>query len=132
APGRWTAVIRLGVRELISRRTATVLSAAALLTATTSFLVLAGTAKTTRAALSGDIGRAWSTPYDLLVRPPGSRSSLETTQNLIRPNYVSGLLGGITMKQLEAIRSIPGVEVAAPIAMVGFVEWPSAYLRNLS
>jgi putative ABC transport system permease protein len=124
-------VIRLAFRELLSRRMATVLSAAALLTATMSFLVLAGTAKTTRAALSGDIGRAWNTPYDLLVRPPDSRSLLETTRGLIRPNYVSGLLGGITTKQLEAIRSITGVDVAAPIAMVGFVEWPSAYLQAL-
>jgi putative ABC transport system permease protein len=125
-------VIRLGFRELFSRRTATILSAAALLTATMSFLVLAGTAKTTRAALSGDIGRAWTTPYDLLVRPAGSRSPLEVTNGLIRPNYVSGLLGGITAKQLEAIRSIPGVDVAAPVAMVGFVEWPSAYFQALS
>lgn len=125
-------MIRLGFRELLSRRTATLLSAAALLTATMSFLVLAGTAKTTRATLSGDIGRAWNTPYDLLVRPPDSRSALERTSGLIRPNYVSGLLGGITAKQLEAIRSIPGVDVAAPIAMVGFVEWPSAFLQPLS
>jgi putative ABC transport system permease protein len=125
-------VIRLGFRELSSRRTATILSAAALLTATMSFLVLAGTAKITRATLSRDIGRAWNTPYDLLVRPPDSRSALERTNGLIRPNYVSGLLGGITLKQLEDVRSIPGVDVAAPIAMVGFVEWPSAYLQSLS
>ena len=73
-------MIRLGFRELISRRTATLLSAAALLTATMSFLVLAGTAKTTRATLSGDIGRAWNTPYDLLVRrrlPIGAREASE-------------------------------------------------------
>jgi putative ABC transport system permease protein len=125
-------MIRLGLRELLSRRTASALSAAALFTATLSFLVLAGTAKTTRAALEGDIGQAWRTPYDLLVRPAGSRSPLERTDGLIRPNYVSGLLGGITIRQLQSIRMIPGVDVAAPIAMVGFVEWPSAYEQALA
>jgi len=124
-------VIRLGIRELVARRTATALSAAAILTATLSFLVLAGTGKTTRAALEGETGRAWNTPYDLLVRPGGSRSPVEDTEGRIRPNYVSGLLGGITGKQLAAIKATPGVEVAAPIAMVGFVEWPSAYVLPL-
>jgi putative ABC transport system permease protein len=35
------------------------------------------------------------------------------------------------MGQLKAIRATPGVEVAAPVAMVGFVEWPSAYEQML-
>jgi putative ABC transport system permease protein len=124
-------VIRLGFRELLGRRTGTALSLAALLTATASFLVLTGTARTTQAVLEGDIGRAWDTPYDLLVRPTGSKSQLERSQGLVRPNYISGLLGGITRAQLASIRSIPGVAVAAPIAMVGFVEWPSAFEQSL-
>src|SRR6266566_1290010 len=117
-------MIRLAARELSTRRLGTMLSLAALLTGAVSFVVITGTAKTTQAQLKGDIARAWKTPYDLLVRPPGSRTALERSQGLIRPNYVSGLLGGITEDQLRAIRAIPGVAVAAPVAMVGFVEWP--------
>lgn len=81
--------------------------------------------------LVGDIDRAWQTPYDLLVRPTGSVSSLETSQGLVRPNFVSGIHGGITLAQLATIRSDPDVEVAAPIAIVGFVNWPLALLLPL-
>ncbi len=39
--------------------------------------------------------------------------------NLLEPNYMSGLDGGITRKQYETIKQIADVEVAAPIAMIG-------------
>ncbi len=114
----------LAVRELASRRTATALAALGLLTATLGFITLAGTSQTTRAVLRGDIARTWNTPYDLLVRPPGSVTPLEARQGLVRPNYVSGLAnGGITRAQVEAIRRIPGVSIAAPVAIVGAVNW---------
>ena len=114
----------LAVRELASRRTATALAALGLLTATLGFITLAGTSQTTRAVLRGDIARTWNTPYDLLVRPPGSVTPLEARHGLVRPNYVSGLAnGGITRAQLEAIRRIPGVSIAAPVAIAGAVNW---------
>ncbi|HEV8191877.1 MAG TPA: hypothetical protein VGP82_10395, partial [Ktedonobacterales bacterium] len=84
----------LAFRELISRRLATALAAAGLLTAALGFTALASAAQTTQVALSGDIGRAWHTPYDLLVRPAGSVDALEARQGLIRTNYAGGLHGG--------------------------------------
>jgi putative ABC transport system permease protein len=114
----------LAVRELASRRTATALAALGLLTATLGFITLVGTSQTTRAVLRGDIARTWNTPYDLLVRPPGSVTPLEARQGMVRPNFVSGLAnGGITLAQLAAIRRIPGVSIAAPVAIVGAVNW---------
>ena len=113
----------LALRQLLSRRAGTLLAGAGLLTASLGFIVLTSTARTTEAVLSGDIGRAWSTPYDLLVRPPSSVTPPESGNGLVRPNFVSGINGGITRSQLEAIRAIPGVQVAAPVAAVGFVDW---------
>ena len=114
----------LAVRELASRRTATALAALGLLTATLGFITLVGTSQTTRAVLHGGIARTWNTPYDLLVRPPGSVTPLEARQGLVRPSYVSGLAnGGITRVQLAAIRRIPGVSIAAPVAIAGAVNW---------
>jgi putative ABC transport system permease protein len=109
-------------RELVSRRTATGLAALGLLTATLGFMLLASTSKTTEAVLTGDIGQAWQTPFDLLVRPPQSLAPLEAEQGLVRPNYLGGLPGGMTLAQVDAIRQIPGVSVAAPIAVVGVVQ----------
>jgi hypothetical protein len=121
----------LAIRQLVSRRAATGLAALGLLTATLGFILLAGTSQTTEAVLRGDLAGAWPSPYDLLVRPPGSRADPEIREALVRPNFLSGLKGGITVAQLNAIRAIPGVEVAAPIAVIGFVDWPAALQFDL-
>lgn len=115
----------LATRELLARRLSTALSAFGLLAATLGFIVLAATSQTTAAVLRGDIASTWDTPYDLLVRPASSVSALERDQGMVRPNYVTALgAGGITRDQLAAIRAVPSVQVAAPIAIVGFVFWP--------
>jgi len=96
-----------------------------------SFSLLAMTARTGQSALVGDIQTAWSTPYDLLVRPQGSRSPYESDAGLVRPNYASGLHGGITLQQLATIKAVPGVDVAAPLAIVGLANWPSVMQIDL-
>lgn len=45
---------------------------------------------------------------------------------------MSGIHGGITMTQLAEIRGLPGVTLAAPLAAVGAVNWPSAFQLRLS
>jgi putative ABC transport system permease protein len=117
-------VIYLAIRELVSRRTATALAAVGLLTANLGFIVLTSTSQTTEAVLKGDISRAWQAPYDLLVRPPTSETALERSQALVRPNFLATVAGGITQHQLDLVRHVPGIEVAAPIAMIGIYEWP--------
>lgn len=103
----------------------------ALLAASLSLSLVGVIGAKAQVELVGDIERAWRTPYDILVRPEGSLSALETAEGLVRPNFVSGLRGGITPAQLAAIRSDPDVEVAAPIAMAGFVNWPLAVFLPL-
>ena len=124
-------MIRLAARGLLGRRTSSALAAAGLATAIIGFLLLAGTARTTQAQLTGDIGQAWDTPYDILVRPAGTQTTLEAQEGLVRPNFISGIGGGITDEQLQAIRQIPDVSVAAPIAVVGFVQWPAGFPLDL-
>jgi putative ABC transport system permease protein len=104
----------------------------ALLAASLSLSMLGVIGAKAQVELVGDIERAWSTPYDILVRPEGTLTPLEAAEGLVRPNFVSGLRGGITDAQLAAIRSDPDVEVAAPIAMAGFVNWPLALVLPLA
>ena len=40
---------------------------------------------------------------------------------MVRDNYLSGLFGGISLAQYEEVRGIPGVQVAAPVANIGYV-----------
>lgn len=122
----------LAFRGLTSRRTGSLLAAAGLATATIGFVLLAGTTRTTEVVVQGDIARAWGGPYQLLVRPPGAAAELEERDGLVRPNAISGLTGGITRGQLQAIKAIGGVDVAAPIAVVGFVQWPAGVPLDLT
>ncbi len=59
--------------------------------------------------------------YDILVRPRNSFTPLEKKEKLVKANYLSGIFGGISMKQYRQIKNIPGVEVAAPIENLGYV-----------
>jgi len=95
-------------------------------------MLLASTSKTTEAVLTGDIGAAWASPYDILVRPPGHQAPLETAQGLVRPNFLGSMSGGITMRQLTAIRGIEGVDVAAPVAVAGYMTVPAYQQVNLA
>lgn len=65
------------------------------------------------------IEQRWRSSYDILVRPPGSVSELEGKYNIVEPNALAGLGGGITRAQWEQIRNLPDIEVAAPIANLG-------------
>jgi cell division protein FtsX len=87
----------------------------------TGVTMIASASVTTALTVGQDLRRFWRTTYDILVRPPASRSEIEQKYGLVEANHLSGIWGGITFEQYESIRSIPGVEVAAPIAMLGYL-----------
>lgn len=64
-----------------------------------------------------ELGQNWRTGFDLLVLPQGTGSE---EMELLRPNFIDGIYGGITLEQYEKIKEIEGVEVAAPIAYIGY------------
>lgn len=125
-------MIRLAVVGILARRVQSLIVLIGLAVTLISFVGLSAGVQSTTAQLKGDLGQAWDTPFDLLIRPAGSAEQLELRDGLVRPNYVSGIHGGITMAQLEEIRDVPGVSVAAPLATVGAVNWPSAFQLHLT
>src|SRR5699024_3001730 len=80
---------------------------------------LIGLSERNKGTIVDTLQQEWSASYDIVVRPEGSRSVTED-KNLLEPNYLSGLHGGISLEQYERIKSIQGVEIAAPIAMIGY------------
>ena len=91
-----------------------------LLLATTAFTVLTAASRTAQLRTVGTVSAHFASAYDILVRPKGARTRLETQTGTVQPNFLSGIYGGITMAQYHQIASIPGVQVAAPIALVGY------------
>ncbi len=59
--------------------------------------------------------------YDILVRVPSRVAHQAGAGSLARPTDLAELSGGITLAQYNAIRRLPGVQVAAPMTMIGYV-----------
>jgi putative ABC transport system permease protein len=92
------------------------------LVAATAFTVLTTASRTLQARSTGTVAANFQPAYDILVRPKGARSPVESETGTVQPDFLSGIYGGITMKQWQQIEKIPGVSVAAPMAMVGYAE----------
>ncbi|MDF1489014.1 FtsX-like permease family protein [Tessaracoccus caeni] len=89
--------------------------------AVTSFVLLTGTAETQRLEVTGTIEDNIRGAYDILVRPVGTATGLEKEKGQVRANFLTGAFGGITLDQVEQVKAIGGVDVAAPIAMLGSI-----------
>ena len=111
---------RLAWSQLRFRTVRLVALLAGMLLATTAFTVLTAASRTAQLRTVGTVSAHFVPAYDILVRPKGARTALETQTGTVQPNFLSGIYGGITMAQYHRIASIPGVQVAAPIAMVGY------------
>ncbi|MED4164109.1 ABC transporter permease [Halalkalibacterium halodurans] len=58
--------------------------------------------------------------YDLLIRPIGTQTAVETTLGVVEENYLALGEGGISLNEWETIKALDGVEVAAPVASLGY------------
>ncbi len=93
---------------------------AGMLVATAAFTVLTAAARTAQIRTIGTVSAHFQPAYDILVRPAGTRSSLESATGTVQPDFLSGIYGGITTAQWHQIQKIGDVQVAAPVAMVGY------------
>ena len=112
---------RLAWSQLRYRRARVLALLAGMLVAVTAFTVLTAASRTSQLRTVGAVTAHFRSAYDILVRPEGARTELESRTGTVQPNFLSGIYGGITMAQYHEIQRIPGVQVAAPIAMVGYL-----------
>ena len=113
-------MIRLAVAQLRNQIARALVLLLGIMVAATGFSVLTGTAQTQRLEIVGSVRENYRAQYDILVRPKGSATAIERETGMVRANYLSGIHGGITLGQLERIKKIDGIEVAAPIGMIGY------------
>jgi putative ABC transport system permease protein len=114
-------VLRLIVAELRHRRGRAIALLAGIAVATASFTVLTGASQSSRLEVRGNVAQHFRTAYDVLVRPRGATQPLERTDGLVQQAFASGTFGGISMDQYREIRRTPGIDVAAPLAVYGYV-----------
>lgn len=114
-------MLTLIIHDLRSRRERVILVVASATMIAAAFALFVSASSATTLTTDQSLSKYWRTTYDILVRAPASVTDIEQQYSLVRANHLSGMAGGITLAQWEQIKSIPGVEVAAPIAMLGYL-----------
>ncbi|MER5640567.1 FtsX-like permease family protein [Kitasatospora sp. NPDC002227] len=118
--------------QLLRRRGRALALAAGILVAATSFTLLTSAVTTSRAETVGTVQANVRSAYDLLIRPPGATTALEQQHGQVESNFLSGIFGGISMAQYQRIKSLPGVDVAAPVANIGYLQISSHLTLDVS
>ncbi|WP_445001696.1 ABC transporter permease [Exiguobacterium alkaliphilum] len=77
--------------------------------------------ETNRGVVEETLQKRWSSAYDIVVRPTTSSVTTEAF-DLLEPNYLNGIVGGISFEQYEKIKEMENVDVAAPVAIVGYTQ----------
>jgi hypothetical protein len=113
---------RLAWSQLRFRPARTLALIAGVLVAATGFTVLTAVSRTAQLRTVGEVSAHFAPAYDILVRPRDARTAEENKTGTVEPDFQSGIYGGITVAQYHQIQQIPGVQVAAPIAMVGYAQ----------
>ncbi|WP_328584720.1 FtsX-like permease family protein [Streptomyces sp. NBC_00370] len=120
------------VEQLRRRRGRALALATGILVAATSFTLLTATVSTSKATTVGTVRKNARSAYDVLVRPPASQTDVERQNGSVAPNFLSGTFGGITMDQYRRIRGMSGVQVAAPVANIGYLMVSSSVTVDVS
>jgi putative ABC transport system permease protein len=120
---------RLAWSQVRFRLARTLALIAGVLVAATAFTVLTAASQTAQLRTVGAVSANFSPAYDILVRPKGARTAVENLTGTVQPDFLSGIYGGITMAQYHKIEQIPGVQVAAPIAMAGYAQLQATVFR---
>ncbi|MFF4364321.1 FtsX-like permease family protein [Streptomyces sp. NPDC001604] len=107
--------------QLRRRRGRALSLALGILVAATGFTLLTSAVTTSRAQTTGIVRHNARSAYDILVRPSTAQTSVERQRGLVQANFLSGVFGGITLGQYRRIEKLPGLDVAAPIANIGYL-----------
>jgi putative ABC transport system permease protein len=113
-------MVRLVWRGVRFARGRAVALATGMLVAAAAFSLLTASVEVIAANVRGVVGANWRGEYDLLVLPRGSVQTVPG-KHLVQVNYLSTATSGITMSQWATITHLPGVQVAAPLEIVGYV-----------
>lgn len=83
------------------------------------FSYLVGISHDSKITVQEELEKRWKSSYDILVLPKDKSFPLENL-NIMESNQISNFSGGISIKDWEEIKKIEGVEVAAPVSIIGW------------
>lgn len=114
-------MLRLISGQLVRRGSRSLALLLGLLVACASFTVLTSQSRAESLQVQGTVHSTIRSAYDVLVRPRGAQSALEKKDGLVQAGFLTQVHGGISLAQWRQVQRVPGVQVAAPVAVIGYV-----------
>lgn len=108
------------LRELNYKRLSNTLFVIAIFLVLTILPLLLNSLQTLQSQVEKDISYYSRGSYDLLIRPEGQLLELEEELGIVPENYLGFGEGGISIEQWEEIKAREDVEIAAPVASLGY------------
>ncbi|WP_210470331.1 ABC transporter permease [Sporosarcina sp. 6E9] len=87
------------------------------------------TSKETNSIVTENLENYSRGSYDILVRPEGARTTIEESLKTVEENYIGDGTGGISISEWETIKGHPEIEIAAPVASLGYFTSSTASIR---
>lgn len=115
-------VFRLAARLLAANRSRLVVLAAGSVAVALAASSISLASLVSLASVHQTVAAGWRGAYDILIRPADTQSVAFRDLQVVPGNYLGVPTRGISRSQWEAVRSIPGVEVAAPVASLGWMK----------
>src|SRR5260221_8508090 len=97
------------------------LASSGFLLAACALILLSATTQTTLVRGNQIISQNWRPTYDLVVLPPQAKIPADPR---VPSDLIAGYGGGISFKQNEQIKNLPGIEVVAPFSHFGYKHIP--------
>jgi hypothetical protein len=118
----------IGFRILAGNRPRAIILAAGSVSIALAASSLAAAAVTSQAIVAQTVDAGWRGAYDLLVQPADATTLTVNGQQIVPSDFLSVRSSGITRAQWQTIQEIPGVDVAAPLATLGWLRPDAAFL----
>jgi putative ABC transport system permease protein len=112
---------RLLFSTLRRQRGQSLLASGGFLLAACTLILLTATTQSTVIRANQIISQNWRPDYDLVVLP--AQAQIPESKS-IPADFIAGNGGGISMEQYQQIKQLPGIEVAAPVAYLGYAQIP--------
>ncbi|MFD2045648.1 FtsX-like permease family protein [Ornithinibacillus salinisoli] len=113
-------MIRFIFKNWIKHKERFILLIIGVLTISVGLSYLFNITETNKGTIENTLQKHWQPSYDIVVRPKESQSLPEQNNQLLEPNFLSNIQGGISVDQYNKIKVLDHVEVAAPVAMIGY------------
>ncbi|REJ25214.1 MAG: hypothetical protein C6P37_15050 [Caldibacillus debilis] len=113
-------MIKMAWKRIFNRKMhsmAAILAMAGIFTIVPLGLYVAKESKLTVEETISQYGRG---SYDILVRPAGARTPIEKKLGVVEENYIGDGSGGISIAEWEEIKKHKDIEIAAPVASLGY------------